>query len=72
MAYEDDRAVSENQRQQDHKAATTPQQHITADQNHYLRLANAARKWGVHNGAMAALLQQGGTPPNPNFQQGDF
>ena len=71
MAYSDDVAVSEGARQVEHKAANTDAAHKLADQNHWSRLVTAGRKWGVRNGAMAALLAAGGTAPAGSFQSTD-
>jgi hypothetical protein len=72
MAYQDDVAVSEGARQVTKAANNTTAGHKAADITHYTNLVVASRKWGVRNGAMAALLALGGSPPGQSFQQGDF
>jgi hypothetical protein len=59
MAYEDDRVVSEGQRQVDKQTTNTAAGHIAADIAHYKRLLTAGHKWGVKNGAMQALINLG-------------
>jgi hypothetical protein len=59
MAYEDDKAVSEGQRQVDKTNNNTAAGHIAADIAHYKRLLTAGHKWGVKNGAMQALINLG-------------
>jgi hypothetical protein len=55
MSYEDDKA-SESQQQVDKKNNNTAAGHRQADIDHYTRLLIAGHKWGVKNGAYAALL----------------
>lgn len=62
MAYEDDRNVSENQRQVDKAATPTSAGHKAADIAHYTRLLAAGRKWSVKNGSFNALLSLGQNP----------
>jgi hypothetical protein len=59
MAYEDDKGVSENQRQVDKAASNNAAGHKAADIAHYTRLAQAGHKWGVRNGAVSALASLG-------------
>jgi hypothetical protein len=59
MAYNDDVAVSESQRQVDKTTTNTAAGHIAADIAHYKRLMTAAHKYGVKNGAMQALITLG-------------
>jgi len=62
MAYQDDKAVSENQRQVDKQTTNTAVGHKAADIAHYQRLLTAAHKWGVKNGAYQALINLGQNP----------
>jgi hypothetical protein len=62
MAYEDDRFTSEAQRQSDKKGSTSQSVHTTADIAHFTRLLAAEMKWGVQNGALAALRSLGKFP----------
>jgi hypothetical protein len=59
MSYEDDKTLSENKRQNDHKAASNETAHRQADIDHYHRMAAASHKWGIHNGSQAALNSLG-------------
>jgi uncharacterized protein (DUF2252 family) len=61
MAYQDDKAVSESQRQVDKQTTNTAVGHKAADIAHYQRLLTAAHKWGVKNGAYQALINLGKT-----------
>jgi hypothetical protein len=62
MAYQDDKAVSESQRQVDKQTTNTAAGHKAADIAHYQRLLTAAHKWGVKNGAYQALINLGQNP----------
>jgi hypothetical protein len=62
MAYEDDKAVSESQRQVDKANNNTAAGHIAADIAHYKRLLTAGHKYGVKNGAYQALINLGQNP----------
>jgi hypothetical protein len=62
MAYEDDKAVSESQRQLDKAASNTAAAHKAADIAHFQRLLTAGHKYGVKNGAFAALIALGQNP----------
>ena len=72
MAYADDVAVSESARQAAKAANNTAVGHLVADQQHYLNLVTAGRKWGVKNHAMQALLNLGGAVPAGSFKDGDL
>jgi hypothetical protein len=56
MAYLDDVAASEGQRQVDHSNAVDDAGHRAADEAHYTRLLAASILWGVSNGSYGALL----------------
>jgi hypothetical protein len=62
MSHTDDVAVSESQRQIDKKNNNTAAGHKAADVAHYQRLLTAGHKWGVQNGAYAALVALGQNP----------
>jgi hypothetical protein len=62
MAYEDDKAVSESQRQVDKTNNNTAAGHLAADIAHYKRLMTAGHKFGVKNGAYQALVSLGQNP----------
>jgi hypothetical protein len=62
MAYEDDKGVSESQRQVDKANNNTAAGHIAADIAHYKRLLTAGHKYGVKNGAYQALINLGQNP----------
>jgi hypothetical protein len=62
MAYEDDKAVSEGQRQTDKTNNNTAAGHKAADIAHYQRLLTAGHKYGVKNGAYQALINLGQNP----------
>lgn len=59
MAYSDDLLTSESIRHSDKRATPTAAGHLAADQAHYTRLLTAECKWGVSNGAIAALRALG-------------
>jgi hypothetical protein len=62
MSYEDDKTVSENKRQVDHKNAGNQTDHTNADVNHYRRLLTAAHVWKVKNNAYEWLQSHGYGP----------
>ena len=68
--YTTDLLVSESTRQADHKKAVTLADHNKADADHRARLLTASAKWGIRNGAFAAIVANGDAYPAGSFPSG--